>query len=121
MAMRAVNSFRTVSQLCRGNLTVSAVRGASSGPAGQLTAAPRAATARRASALAMLLLVGEFGEQLESVGAVSRRWRFEVDAMLSTTRLSGQPQLASLVSQGDGLALESGDGGWGGWQGLCIL
>ena len=56
MAMRALNSFRTVSQLCRGNETVSAVRGASSGPAGQLDGpAPRAATARRASALAMLL------------------------------------------------------------------
>ena len=53
--MRALNSLRTVSQLYRGNLMVSAVRGASSGPAGQLAAAPRAATARRASALAMLL------------------------------------------------------------------
>ena len=63
MAMRAVNSFRTVSQLCRGNETVSAVRGASSGPAGQLTALAARGAARRASVLAMLLLVGE---QLES-------------------------------------------------------
>ena len=55
MAMRAVNSFRTVSQLCRGNLTVSAVRGASSGPAGQLTALAARGAARRASVLAIVL------------------------------------------------------------------
>ena len=55
MAMRAVNSFRTASQLCRGNETVSAVRGASSGPAGQLTARAARGAARRASVLAMLL------------------------------------------------------------------
>ena len=54
--MRAVNSFRTVSQLCRGNETVSAVRGASSGPAGQLTALAARGAARRASVLTMVLL-----------------------------------------------------------------
>ena len=53
--MRAVNSLRTVSQLCRGNETVSAVRGASSGPAGQLTALAARGAARRASVLAIVL------------------------------------------------------------------
>ena len=76
--MRALNSLRTVSQLCRGNETVSAVRGASSGPAGQLTALAARGAARRASVLAMLLLVGECGDSWRvgwSVGDVSRRWR----------------------------------------------
>ena len=68
MDMRALNSFRTVSQLYRGNETVSAVRGASSGPAGQLTALAARGAARRASVLAMLLLVGHCVESSWRIG-----------------------------------------------------
>ena len=66
--MRALNSLRTVSQLCRGNLMVSAVRGASSGPAGQLAALAAKGAARRASVLAMLLLVGHCVESSWRIG-----------------------------------------------------
>ena len=78
MAMRAVNSFRTVSQLCRGKETVSAVRGASSGPAGQLTALAASGAARRASVLAMLPLgVLELRAELDCRAwkQLLRRWR----------------------------------------------
>ena len=110
--MRAVNSFRTVSQLCRGNETVSAVRGASSGPAGQLTARAARGAARRASVLAMLPLGWRVGHWRVGWRVCRRR---VASMALTLTRCTatldfGAAQRASLVSQGDGLALEMGLG-----------